>query len=64
MILEGDVVTIEDENQKNRASWSVGRVESIKKGRDNVARGAVVVFAKGNCIERPIRKLYPLEVGQ
>ena len=64
VISEGDVVTIEDENRKNRTSWRLGRIESIKKGQDNVARGAVVVLANGNRIERPIQKLYPLEVSQ
>ena len=64
VISQGDVVTIEDENRKNRLSWRIGRIESIKKGQDNVARGAVVVLANGNRIERPIQKLYPLEVSQ
>lgn len=64
VISEGDVVTIGDENRKNRASWRIGRIESIKKGQDNDARGAVVILANGNRIERPIQKLYPLEVSQ
>ena len=64
VISEGDVVTIKDEKHKNRASWRNGRIESMKKGQDNVARGAVVILANDNHIERPIQKLYPLEVSQ
>ena len=57
VISEGDVVTIKDEKHKNRASWRIGRIESMKKGQDNVARGAVVILANDNHIARPIQKL-------
>lgn len=62
-IKQGDVVTIEDENRRNRTSWQLARVESVLKGQDNVARGARVRLANGNVIERPLQKLYPLEIS-
>eukprot|EP00112_Aurelia_sp_Birch-Aquarium-sp1_P020282 Seg5190.2 transcript_id=Seg5190.2/GoldUCD/mRNA.D3Y31 product="hypothetical protein" protein_id=Seg5190.2/GoldUCD/D3Y31 len=61
-ISEGDIVTIEDENRRNRSTWRLGKVEEVKRGQDNVIRGANVRLANRNCIERPIQKLYPLEI--
>ena len=63
-ISEGDIVSIEDENRKNRATWKLGKVEAVKKGQDEVIRGARVRLANGNFIDRPIQKLYPIEVNQ
>ena len=45
--------------------WSVGRIEGLVLGKDNVARGAKVkVVSKGRTsfINRPVQKLYPLEL--
>ena len=63
-ISEGDIVTIEDENRRNRSTWRLGKVEEVKRGQDNVIRGARIRLANGNCIDRPIQKLYPLEINQ
>ena len=63
-IREGDIVTIEDENRRNRSTWRLGKVEEVKGSQDNVIRGAKIRLANGNCIERPIQKLYPLEINQ
>ena len=63
-IREGDIVTIEDENRRNRSTWRLGKVEEVKRSQDNVIRGAKIRLANGNCIERPIQKLYPLEINQ
>eukprot|EP00795_Rhopilema_esculentum_P015986 gene15986-7318_t len=63
-ISEGDIVSIEDENRKNRATWKLGKVEAVKKGQDEVIQGARVRLANGNFIDRPIQKLYPIEVNQ
>ena len=60
----GDVVTIQDENRKNRSFWRLGKVLELLIGRDNVTRGAKLLLANGNRIERPIQKLYPLEVSK
>ena len=60
----GDVVLVIDENLK-RGCWSVGRIEGLVMGRDSVARGAKVkVVNKGRTsfINRPVQKLYPLEL--
>ena len=60
----GHVVLVFDESLK-RGCWSVGRIEGLVMGRDNVARGAKVkVVNKGRTsfINRPVQKLYPLEL--
>ena len=57
-------VMLFDENLK-RGCWRVGRIESLVLGRDKVVRGAKVkVVSKGRTsfINRPVQKLYPLEV--
>ena len=54
---------IENENNKNRTFWKMGRVEELLKGDDNVVRGATLQLANRNIIQRPIQKLYPFEVG-
>ena len=41
----------------------LGRVTKLIKGCDNVIRGAVIVLANKQWIERPVKKLYPLEVS-
>ena len=61
---KGDVVTIENENNRNRLLWKLGKVEELIKGRDNVIRGARVQLADGNFIDRPLQKLFPLELFQ
>ncbi len=62
-IQEDDIVTIEDENRKNRLSWKIGRVKSVRKGLDNIIRGAKIKLAIGRIIERPVQKVYPLELS-
>ena len=61
-ISKGDVVTIENENNRNKLLWKLGKVEELIKGRDNVIRGARVRLANGNFIDRPLQKLFPLEL--
>ena len=39
-ISKGDVVTIENENNRNGLFWKICRVGELIKGRDNVIRGA------------------------
>ena len=63
-ISEGDIVTIEDENRRNRSTWRLGKAEEVKRGQDSVIRGAKIRLANGNCIDRPIQKLYPLEINK
>ena len=60
----GDVVIVYEENVK-RGFWKIGKVEEVIRGRDGVVRGAKVrVITKGKpiVINRPVQKLYPLEV--
>ena len=61
----GDVVSIFEEGLKRR-HWKVGKVLRIIRGKDDVIRGAVVqIFNEKNgkeTINRPLQKLYPLEI--
>ena len=60
----GDVVIVFEENVK-RGLWKIGKVEEVIWGRDGVVRGAKVkVMTKGKpvLLNRPVQKLYPLEV--
>ena len=63
----GDVVVVHEDNKK-RLLWRLGRVTELLKGRDSVIRGAKVKVAergkRTTQIERPIQKLFPLEMGQ
>ena len=44
--------------------WKLGKVEELIQGRDNVVRGARVRLAIRNFIDRPLQKLFPLELFQ
>ena len=60
----GDVVLVFDENLK-RGCWNVGRIEGLVLGKDNVVRGVKVEVVSKLCtsfINRPVQKLYPLEL--
>ena len=57
----GDVVLVFDENLK-RGCWSVGRIEGLVLGKDNVARGAKVKVVSKGRTSFIYLKLYPLEL--
>jgi hypothetical protein len=62
----GDVVVIHEDNKK-RALWKLGKVVDLIKGKDGVVRGARVKTDStysGGIIERPLQKLFPLEMGR
>ena len=62
----GDVVVIHEDNKK-RALWKLGRVVDLIKGKDGVVRGARAKTDSkysGGVIERPLQKLFPLEMGR
>ena len=63
-INNGDVATIESENNRNRLLWKLGRVEELIRGRVNNIPGARVPIANGNYIYRPLQKLFPSELFQ
>ena len=50
-----------------RGKWKLGHMKTLIVGKDNQIRGAVIdiVTGKGRWreIERPVQKLYPLEVN-
>ena len=59
---EGDVVIVEED--KPRGLWRLGRITKLITGRDGYVRGAVLRISGNNVLQRPIQKLYPLEVMQ
>ena len=62
----GDVVVIHEDNKK-RTLWKLGRVVDLIKGKDGVVRGAKIKTDStysGGVIERPLQKLFPLEMGR
>ena len=54
------------EDSKKRVLWKLGRVVELLKGKDDVVRGARVKtnsrYSSG-VIERPLQKLFPLEMS-
>ncbi len=61
-IAPGDIVLIQDENLRNRNFWKLGRVLDLIDGKDKVTRGARLLLGNRQTIERPLQKLYPLEI--
>lgn len=62
----GDVVLVYEENVK-RGEWKLGKVERLIVGKDQEVRGARVKVStrdtgKPVYLNRPVQKLYPLEV--
>lgn len=60
----GDVVTVHEEGSK-RSQWKMAVVEQLIKGRDSVVRGARVRLVKKGRprrLDRPVQRLYPIEV--
>ena len=47
---------------KNRMFWRLERIFTLIKGHDGIVRGAQLILSNGNKIERPVQKLYPLEL--
>ena len=63
---EIDEVMIIKEEHTNRGQWKLGRIVSLIEENDGVTRGATVrVISGGNPreIQRPVQKLYPLEIN-
>ena len=66
VVKPGDAVMIHDDGLK-RSRWAMGIVEETISGNDGVIRGArlrrLSSDGKHQVIERPIQKLYPLEIN-
>ena len=67
VIKPGDAVMIHDDGLK-RSRWAMGIVEETITGNDGVIQSArlrqLSSDGKQQVIERPIQKLYPLEINQ
>ena len=60
-----DPVIIEDDKIKQRGMWKVGIVTEIIPSKDGQMRGARVKYrlnGKDRTVNRPVNKLYPLEI--
>ena len=64
-IAVGEVVIIKDDKIP-RSFWKLGRIQEVIRGKDGVARGALLkVAARGDQstqLRRPVQLLYPLEI--
>ena len=63
----GDIVLVHNEHQP-RGYWKLARVEETIVGKDGRIRGAVLSFLHAKSggvtlLRRPLRLLYPLEIG-
>ena len=64
-IKPGDIVLVGDENKK-RGFWKMGIVDELIVGKDGHTRGAKVRMhgaGKPDYLNRPLQKLYPLELS-
>ena len=65
VISKGTVVSVQEDNQP-RGSWKLGKIEEVYTGNDGKVRGSKVKVitntGKPSFINRPINRLYPLEV--
>ena len=52
---------MEDENQRNRLAWKLGRVQSMIQDNEGVPYGAKIHISNGNIIEHPVQKVFPLD---
>ena len=57
----GELVLFHEANQK-RVMWSVGVVDELIIGKDGKARAAWLRVAGADMINRPIQRLFPIEV--
>ena len=57
----GEVVLIENQNAK-RQLWPMGIVTEVREGQGNHVRMAVIRTGPNSFINRPVQRLYPLEV--
>ena len=64
-INKGDIVTIH-QDKTPRGFWRLGKVETLIQGKDKNVRGTTVKVVSPNgkltIINRPLSKLYPVEV--
>ena len=60
-VTSGDIVIIKG-NKKNCGQWKLGIVDELFPGSDGVIR-AVKLRAGKSYLERPIQRLYPLELS-
>ncbi|CAB4013162.1 Hypothetical predicted protein [Paramuricea clavata] len=63
-ISQGDIVVVH-EDKIPRQLWKVGRVDDLMRGRDGNVRAATIRTSSGGRVQqlqRPIQRLYPIEI--
>ena len=63
-VSKGELVIVH-ENNVRRSSWKMGKVEELMVGKDHEVRGVklrLVTKGKPYFLDRPLEKVYPLEV--
>ncbi|KAK6028056.1 hypothetical protein OSTOST_05904, partial [Ostertagia ostertagi] len=58
---KGEIVLIE-QDLLPRSAWSYGKVIDLNLSNDGLVRSAKVLTPNGNVLQRPLNKLYPLEI--
>ena len=56
----GDMVLIGDDPETSPASWKMGKITHLHRGRDSLVRSATVKTAHGE-LTRPVQRLFSLE---
>ena len=59
----GSVVMITDSLDAMKPKWTIGKVVSFIKGRDNVIRGFKIKVGSGYTVERPLQLVRDLEIS-
>ena len=60
---KGDVVLIHDHIRK-RNQWKMGVVTTLYPGKDGLVRSVTLRTSSGQELNRPIEKLYPMEIQE
>ena len=62
-VSKGDVVLIHDHIRK-RNQWKMGVVTTLYPGKDGLVRSVTLRTSSGQELNRPIEKLYPMEIQE
>ncbi|KAI3378452.1 hypothetical protein SNEBB_011348, partial [Seison nebaliae] len=57
-----DEVVLIGEDNVSRQCWSLGRITQLHEGRDGVVRSAALKLSGGRVLNRPLKKLFPMEL--